>query len=366
MIKILQMIGSLEIGGSQAMIMNIYRNIDREKIQFDFIIDHTDRMDYADEIKALGGKIYTMPTFKGKNILEVKRAWNEFFKTHPEYKIIHSHVRSYASVYLSIAKKYGLKTISHSHNTSNGTGIASVVKKILQYPLRYIADYCFGCSEIAGEWLFGRKVVESDRYFMLKNAVDTKKFRYDETVRNEIRSEFNLGDEFIFGHVGRFHIQKNHEFLLEIFKAIHNVMPNSKLMLVGYGELQEDIENKIKALKLEDSVIMTGLRTDVPELLLAMDAFLFPSKWEGLPVTLVEAQASGLHCLVSDTVTRDVEVSELIEYLPIDKGVNVWVEKVQNADLTRKDVVCDIVKAGFDIEASSRWLAEFYEKLHNE
>lgn len=360
------MIGSLKVGGSQAMIMNIYRNIDREKIQFDFIIDHTDKMDYADEIKALGGKIYTMPTFKGKNILEVKRAWNEFFKAHPEYKIIHSHVRSYASVYLSIAKKYGLKTISHSHSTSNGTGIASVVKKTLQYPLRYIADYCFGCSEISGEWLFGRKVVDSDRYFMLKNAVDTKKFRYDETVRNEIRSEFNLGDEFIFGHVGRFNVPKNHEFLLEIFKAIHNVMPNSKLMLVGYGELQEYIENKIKALKLEDSVIMTGLRTDVPDLLLAMDAFLFPSKWEGLPVTLVEAQASGLHCFVSDTVTRDVEVSELIDYLPIDKGADVWVKKVQNTDLTRKDVVCDIVNAGFDIEASSKWLTEFYEKLHNE
>lgn len=244
MIRVLHMIGSLEIGGSQAMVMNIYRNIDRSKIQFDFIVDHPENAFFSEEITQLGGKIYYFPSFKGNNYYEIKKTWNNFFKEHPEYKILHSHVRSYASLYLPIAKKYGLKTIIHSHSTSNGSGIKALVKQILQYPLRFQADYFFGCSKIAGEWLFGKKVVNSAKYYMVKNAINLND--YCSTDKREYyRKMINAKDDIVFGHVGRLHEAKNHEFLLEVFKKIHFQNPNTKLVIIGEGELRSSIEKNI-------------------------------------------------------------------------------------------------------------------------
>lgn len=367
MIRILHMIGSLNIGGSQAMIMNLYRNIDREKVQFDFILDHPEQLYFEEEVNKLGGKIYFMPTFNGKNISQVKREWNSFFDEHSEYKILHSHVRSYASIYLPIAKKHGLKTIIHSHSTSNGSGIKSYIKWLMQLPLRYQADYFFGCSKEAGEWLFGKKIVNSDKYHMLQNAIDTKKYAFNESIRKQYRNEIGVGEHtLVFMHVGRLHEAKNHQFLLEVFSKYYSRHADSVLVLVGDGDLRKDIENKIYNLNINESVIMLGARNDVPNLLQAADCFLFPSKWEGLPVTVVEAQAAGLPCLVSDTVTRDVNVSDLVKNLPIDHGIDCWVNAIKNMNYTKKDVTEDIVKAGFDIQSSAEWMEIFYRGLVNE
>lgn len=367
MIRILHMIGSLNIGGSQAMIMNLYRNIYREKIQFDFILDHPEQLYFAEEVKKLGGKIYFMPTFNGKNASQVKRAWNSFFEKHPEYKVLHSHVRSYASIYLPIAKKHGLKIIIHSHSTSNGSGIKSYIKWLMQLPLRFQADYFFGCSREAGEWLFGKKVVNSDKYNMLQNAIDTKKYAINDTLRKQYRDELSIGEHtLVFMHVGRLHEAKNHHFLLEVFSKYHSRHADSILVLVGDGELRKEIENKVNDLGINDTVKMLGARNDVPNLLQAADCFLFPSKWEGLPVTVVEAQAAGLPCLVSDTVTRDVNVSDLVENLPIDHGIDSWVNAIENMNFSKKDVTEDIVKSGFDIQDSAEWMEKFYRGLLNE
>lgn len=363
-IRILHMIGSLEIGGSQAMIMNLYENIDRNQIQFDFIVDHPERLYFAEQIKRLGGRIYFMPTFKGKNIFEIKKKWNKFFIDHPEYKIIHSHVRSYASLYLPIAKKNGLITIIHSHSTSNGKGVLALIKKFLQYPLRYQADYFFGCSKEAGEWLFGKKVVNSKRYFMLQNAIDIRKYNMSEHVRRQYREILGIENSTkVFIHVGRLHEAKNHLFLLEVFAEYLKAEKNSLLLIVGDGDLKKTIEEKMQSLNINNNVMLLGARSDVANLLQVADCFLFPSKWEGLPVTVVEAQAAGLPCLISDTVTNEVNVSELVKRLPIDYGVDPWVEAMEKTNFIKIDVSKDIKKAGFDIHSSANWLSSFYMEL---
>lgn len=364
MIRILQMIGSLDVGGSQMMIINLYKKINRDEMQFDFIIDHKEQLYFEKEIKQLGGKVFYIPSIKSEKITNVRQKWENFLKKHPEYKILHSHVRSYASVYIPIARKYGLKTIIHSHSTSNGKGISAIVKRIMQYPLRFQADYFFSCSKEAGEWLFGKKVVNGEKYHMLQNAIDVQKYMYDENQRKKSRVELKIEDNtIVFMHIGRLHEAKNHFFLLEVFAEYQKKYKNSVLVIVGDGELRNGIENKIQSMNLNSNVKMLGARKDVPNLLQAADCFLFPSKWEGLPVTVVEAQAAGLPCLVSDTVTRDVNVSELVKNLSIKNGIEPWINAMENLKFDRKDVSEDIRMAGFDIEESAKWLSDFYMRL---
>ena len=366
MIRILHVLGGLNRGGAESMVMNLYRKMDREQIQFDFIVHTNEHQDYTDEILSLGGKIFSFPRFVGYNFKEMKNTWNSFFKDHPEYKILHSHVRSYASLYIPIAKKHGLKTIIHSHSTSNGSGLSSVVKRIMQSSLKRKADYLFACSEESGRWLFGNKALTKSNYKMIPNAVDTKKFAFNTDTRAQMRKTLGIEDDtVVYGHVGRLHPAKNHPFLLDVFKDVLSKKQNALLLLVGDGELRAEIEAKIKALGIQDSVMMLGSRADVAELLQAMDVFVFPSRWEGLPVTVVEAQASGLPCFISDTITRDVNTSKLVKYLPISKGTATWVEELTACEFKREDVISDIKAAGFDIEETAKNLSEFYMELYN-
>ena len=365
MIRILHVFGGLDMGGAETMIMNIYRNIDREKIQFDFVTHSGRNQAYVSEIEQLGGKIYFFPKIRIYNLPLLINEWKAFFEKHKEYKILHSHVRSYASIYIPIAKKYGLKTIIHSHSTSNGKGMKSFVKAILQYPLRYEADYFMGCSKEAGEWLFGKRIVKSDRYFTIKNAIDTRRYSFDRVQRSILRNQFGIDESVkVFMHVGRLHEAKNHIFLLQVFSILIKEMPNSMLLIVGDGELSSEIEKQIKQLELQSNIKMLGARNDIPNLLNVADVFLFPSKWEGLPVTVVEAQASGLPCFVSDKITKEVGISELVKFLPIDKGTQVWIDAIKETDLTRKNVIDKIIQAGFDIKKSVEWLTKFYEEIN--
>lgn len=361
LLRVLHMIGSLEMGGAQTMVMALYRAIDREKVQFDFVVDCDEVNVFAEEIKSLGGRIFQFPKFNGRNYGKVRSVWNDFFTKHPEYKVLHSHVRSYASLYIPIAKKHGVKTIIHSHNTSNGQGLTAIGKKLLQYPLRFQADYFFGCSRIAGKWLFGSRIVRSNRYFMLKNAVDLERFAYRQDVRAAIRNELEVDDNtLLIGHVGRMHPQKNHQFLIDFFSQIADRRSDVKLALLGEGELREVICEQVRKLGLEDRVLFLGLKKNVEDYFSAMDLLVLPSVHEGLPVVIVEAQASGLACLVSDTVTKEVQLSELVNYLPITQGEAPWVDAIMNIKPTRKDVSKNIRNSGFCIKNSSDWLCDFY------
>ncbi|MDY6385930.1 MAG: glycosyltransferase family 1 protein [Fibrobacter sp.] len=362
MIRILHVLGGLDRGGAETMVMNLYRAIDRSQIQFDFIT-HTDRHQaYTDEILKLGGKIYYFPKFKGINFLQVKKLWTKFFKEHPEYKILHSHVRSYASLYLPIAKKAGLKTIIHSHSTSNGKGLSSFVKRLMQFPLRYQADYFFGCSKEAGEWLFGKKVVESPKYHILRNAIDTEKYKFSEESRAQYREKLNLGNKLTYVHIGRFHPSKNHPFLLNLFAEIHKRNPDTVLLLVGDGPLRSSIRTQIEELRLQESVMLLGSRDDIPGILHAADCLLFPSLWEGFGMVAVEAQAAGLPCICSDMVPSSVKVTDFCYFISTD-DLLAWVDmSLQNTRLAlllqNKSKLDEIEK--FDINKSVAELQTFY------
>lgn len=361
-IRVLHVFSCLNRGGAETMIMNLYRNIDRTKVQFDFIEHTSEPCDYDDEVKELGGKIYRFPRYTGKNHFKYKNAWNEFFQEHSEYKIIHGHIRSTAAIYLKIAKKYGLITIAHSHNTSSGTGFQAIVKNILQYPIRYIADYFFACSKSAGEWLFGEKICNSDNFFILKNAIDTKKFIFNEDIRAKKRRELQIEDKLVVGHVGRFHTPKNHNFIIKIFYEIQKQVPNAVLLLIGDGELRPKVEKQIEVLGIKDKVILTGVVPNVNDYMQAMDVFVFPSLFEGLPVALVEAQASGLPCVVSDVITREVAITPYIKYVSLNLSPEEWAKEVliSSRGIQRYKCAEMIVKAGFDVVQVANDLCSWY------
>ncbi|MBS7146771.1 MAG: glycosyltransferase family 1 protein [Intestinibacter bartlettii] len=363
-IRILHVIGQMNRGGAESMIMNIYRKIDRTKIQFDFVV-HTDSIcDFDDEIKSLGGKIYNCPRFTGTNLVSYIKFWNEFFKEHKEYKIIHGHIGSSASIYLKIAKKNGLFTIAHSHSGGFDIGIKGTMYRVFSYPTRFIADYFFACSENAGISRYGKRVVNNKTIFsVLKNAIDVNQYAFSEEIRDKKRKELNLENKFVIGHVGRFDKAKNQEYLVEIFKLIAKKNENTMLLLIGDGELRPHIIEKVKNCGLEDKVIFTGVRSDVNELLQAMDVFVFPSVYEGLPVTVIEAQAAGLPCLISDTITDEVCITSLVQKLSINESVEEWYKKIvllyQNGS-KHEEIFKNIGIQGYDINTSVSNLEKFY------
>lgn len=366
MIRVLHVLGGLNRGGAETMVVNLYKEIDRKTIQFDFIIHSNTEIEYVNQIKKLGGRVFLFPKFKGYNIIEYRKRWKNFFKLHPQYKILHSHIRSFASVYIPIAKSYGLKTIVHSHSTSNGSGIKSIIKDVLQKPLATQSDFLFSCSTEAGRWLFGENSLNKDNYYLIRNSIDVESYKYNQNIRNEYRRQLNLENNTIYCHVGRLTKPKNHIFLLDVFKEISKKERNSILIIVGEGEFRNDIENKIRELKLQDKVIMMGSRDDVNKILQAADVFLFPSLWEGLPVSVVEAQASGLPSLVSNRITKEVDITPCIKYLPIDQGIDVWVENAIKIKEERIISAADLVKnAGYDIKNSANRLKTFYTNLNN-
>jgi glycosyltransferase involved in cell wall biosynthesis len=343
----------------------LYRNIDRSKIQFDFMVHTNQKCDFDDEIEKLGGKIFRVPRYSGNNHFIYKNIWKSFFETNTEYRIIHSHVRSTAAIYLNIAKNYGLVTIAHSHSTSSGNGINSFLKNILQLRLRYISDYMFACSEAAGQWLFGKKRIKDKNFKVIKNSIETSKFLFNEDHRKHVRTELNLNDRFVIGHVGRFHESKNHDFLVEVFNRIYAMDNNSVLLLVGDGALKSEIQLKVKNLCLEKNVIFTGVRSDVQELLQAMDVFLFPSLYEGLPVILIEAQASGLIIFASDKITRDVDITSNIFFTSLDSDLDVWAKKILSYrnGYSRRNTSVEINVTGYDVKSNAEELESFYLSL---
>ena len=275
-------------------------------------------------------------------------------------------MRSTASIYLPIAKKYGLKTIIHSHSTSNGKGLSAVIKKWLQYPLRFQADYFLACSKEAGEWLYGNKIIKNNRFHILNNAINASNYIYSETTRNRIREELHINSSaFVVGHVGRFTYAKNNLFLIDIFKSVHDKNPNAVLLLVGDGELKEQIQEKVKVLNLQNCVIFTGVRNDIPALLSAMDVFVFPSVFEGLGIVAVEAQASGLHTICADTIPEEAKVTNLFEYQSLSENSENWADCVLQyaKGYERKNMYSDICKAGYDIGTTTQWIENFYHKL---
>lgn len=369
MIRVLHIVAGMNRGGIETFIMNIYRKIDIKKVQFDFLVHTNEECAYDQEIKDLGGKIYSVPSRK-KGLIKNYKALNTFFKNHSEYKIIHHHLSSLTYVApLKIASKYNVPVrIVHSHNTKQGGHwLHKYIHKINQLFVKSFATDYFACSDLAAKWLYPNNIYKKNKFEIINNAIDTDDFVFNENSRNLKRKEFNLKDEFVIGHVGRFHPQKNHNFLIDIFKYINDRNKETKLLLIGDGNLRSDIKIKAKKLNLKDDVIFTGVRSDIPDLLNLMDVFVMPSHHEGLPVTLVEAQAAGLPCVLSNNITNEVEIIDNVDWCDLDDNLSVWSEKILKYKSTniKRDTRKEIIEAGFDTKHVADELMKFYLKKYD-
>lgn len=368
--RVLQVIGAMDRGGAETFIMNLYRKIDRNRIQFDFLV-HTDSpCDYDQEIVSMGGNIYRLPRFYGVNLFEYKRACADFFNQHHDYAAVHGHIGSSAAIYLTEAKKHGIFTIAHSHNTKSKNLLRRISFGAVSYPTRFIADYFIGCSQQAGVDRFGNGVAQSDRFAFIPNGIDVDAFRFNDAERESVRQELGIDSStFVVGTIGRLTEQKNQSFAISAFWEIHRQINNSVFIIVGRGELEKRLKQQVSDLHLEGSVKFLGVREDTARLYSAMDVFVLTSLWEGLPVVSIEAQASGLPCFFSSAVTKEACVSDCVHYLDVASDVSAWAKEICEARndwggvdvhgvrLSRADSVRD---RGFDITQAMVKMTNLY------
>ena len=356
-IRVLCVFSTLDRGGAETMCMNLYRHINREKIQFDFVKHTPKEGAYEKEIQALGGKIYEAPRYKIYNHLKYCRWWKKHFNQHPEHRIIHGHFFTISAVYFKIAKKEKRITVGHSHCTpADKRNIKEILSIYYCKKMDKYSDARLACSQGAGEWIYKKN------FIVFNNAIETSEFLYDLREREAVRKVFNMAGRFVIGAVGRIMHQKNPFGIIEIFRATHAVRPEALLMWIGDGPLRKEAERRVKEYGIQDDVLFLGVRSDVPKLMQAMDAFIFPSFYEGLGVVAIEAQAAGLPCYVSDRVPQEVKVTENCFFLPIDE-VDKWTDSLCAKQPVRANQMSNIIASGYDIEDTALWLSNFYKSL---
>lgn len=349
------------VGGIETFLMNMYENIDLSNLQIDFLVPGTLEEKYKEKIERRSGRVYEVEKIKRhpiKAIKQLKRLYKE-----NNYDIIHMNLcNAFFFIYAlpAVFVNKNIRIICHSHNGGDSKVILhTVFKPILNH---YCTDLV-ACSDIAAKWLFTEKKVKKKGVIIVNNAIDTEKFLYNEQTRKNIRKMYRiLPDDFVIGHVGRFEEQKNHCFLIELFKQISQERENVKLLLVGTGSLEEKIKEQVKNLNLEDKVIFTGVCTNINEMYQAMDVFVLPSIFEGLPVSGIEAQASGLKCLLADTITKEVAVTNNIKFLSIGNR-NIWVSEIENLidnNYNRENMSLDIKNANYDMKTEVNKIEKLY------
>jgi len=353
--RVLHVVSSMERGGAETLIMNIYRNIDRRKIQFDFIT-HSDKPgDFDQEIKRMGGKIYQISSLGSSGPIRYLKALMKIMSTN-HYIAVHAHT-DFQSGFPALAAKICKinHRICHSHSTNwlqNGfKGL--LMLKLLQFLIKISATHMCSCSEEAAQFLFGR---HSNRVHILKNGIDINDFlKADTKSREQIVEELHLSsDSKIIGHIGRFSESKNHLFLLKVLKQMVEKDSSYIALLVGDGPLRKSIELEVERLGLENHVRFLGVRSDIPNLMSAFDIFLFPSKFEGFGIVLLEAQCSGTPCIVADTVPNSTDMGlGLVTYLPLEERVDKWCDSLKNSLVIEKpnnhSILKNVSKLGFNI-----------------
>lgn len=350
--RVLCLLSGMNMGGAETFLMKTYRTLDKDKYQMDFCVNVAEEGVYDKEILSMGGKIYHIPA-KSANPKAFKNGLREIVQKQNYEYVLRVTSNGLGFWDLKIVKKAGVKRcIARSSNASDGGSLKSRVAHFLGRRLfqKYV-DVKIAPSTLAAEYTFGKKAVKNGEVALLNNGIDLSAYCYEETARREIRTEFEVADdEILFGHIGRFAEQKNHSFLLDVFYAIQQKEPKAKLLLVGKGLLEKEIKAKAQALGIAEKVIFAGQRTDVPKLLSAMDVFVFPSFYEGMPNTVIEAQATGLPCVIADTITREANVTGLVEYLPLNISAEEWAQKalLRTKD-TREDRRELLRENGYDI-----------------
>lgn len=362
-IRILNIVPNMRAAGIETFIMNVYRNINRDKVQFDFLVHSSKKEFFDDEIEKLGGKIYRLSFKDDKNIFKYIRDLSNFFKEHKEYTIVHGHMQSMMPIYLLMAKMNGVQTrIAHSHNGSYEKTMKGFVLHVFSRFSKLFSTNNFACSDVAGKYLFGKS-----KYDILYNAIDVDKFIFNNQVRNEIRKSMNVENKIVLGHIGRFELQKNHQYLLKIMQQLKD-QENVVLWLIGEGKLESDIKQLVKKGNLEQKIKFLGLRKDVNELYQAMDLFLLPSLYEGLPVVGIESQISGLNCIFSSKITSELKKNSKARYIGIAEGdLKKWsdaiTELINKDDLSNRHVDIKDFEC-FNIKYIANYLEEKYQQYY--
>ena len=363
MIRVLHSVSNMDRAGLETMLMNYYRHIDREKVQFDFLANKPKPGAYEDEVRELGGRIFVSPGFNPVKLPKYRAFMKNLFAEHPEIQIVHAHNGALAYYALREAQRNGIPhRIAHSHNSRINWDLKWPIKQYCRAHMKKAATDFWGCGELAVEFYFGKQIAQSKSYTLIRNALEDERFIYQPQVRERLRRKYQLGDRFVLGHVGRFMYQKNHTFLIDIFAQVHRQNPNTVLFLIGEGELEGKIREKIARLGLTDSVVFTGSIPNVNEMYQMMDVFLLPSLYEGLPVVGIEAQASGVPCIFSDTVTEEVRITDVTEFIPLTAPVEQWASAIlkHTKSEPRRDMTADIVKAGYSIHTEAEKMQQMY------
>lgn len=382
-VRVLHVLGNTQLGGAESRIMDLYRHMDRQRVQFDFLVHqdnvHQDKEGYFDqEIYRLGGRIFRVPRFKAYNYFSYRRAVRAFFKEHHEFQVVQGHITSTAAIYLPQAKKAGIPvTAAHARSAGVDQGPKGILTRFLRRNLADKTDVMFTCSQLAGIAVFGKRAVEQGRTIFVPNAIECQAFDYNEEVRKKLRKELGIEQRYVIGHVGSFRYAKNHEYLLRVFASLcgrreaenSSVSGNKNscyaLLLLGEGGGMDRIKELARELGVEEQVYFLGNRSNVKDYYQAMDYFVYPSRFEGLPGAVVEAQTAGLYCLISDTICREVMVTDLVHAMDIQDAPEKWAEHIlktaQYAQGGRKGRREEMQKAGFDVNTQVEIMTKFYE-----
>ncbi|MBQ5560805.1 MAG: glycosyltransferase family 1 protein [Lachnospiraceae bacterium] len=366
MIRVLHSVSNMDRAGLETMLMNYYRHIDRNLIQFDFLANKPKPGAYEDEVRELGGRIFVTPGFNPMKLPKYRAYMKKLFAENPEIQIVHAHNGALAYYALREAQRNGVPhRIAHSHNSKINWDMKWPIKQYCRANMKNAATDFWGCGELAIEFYFGKKLVESGNYTLIKNAIEEDRFIFNENKRKELRKKYHVEDKFVIGHVGRFMYQKNHDFLIDIFDSVHRKNTNAVLVLIGEGELEEKVREKIQRLSLQDSVIFTGSIPNVNEMYQMMDVFLLPSLYEGLPVVGVEAQASGVCCIFSDTITKEIAITDMANFISLSEKTDVWADKIlsYSSGYSRKDMTNEIKQSGYSIYTEAEKMQNMYLEM---
>lgn len=350
-------------GGAENSIMNYYRKIDREKIQFDFLLTEQSHCDFEDEILSLGGMVFRVPLMTIANPWSYLVGVYNFLKEHPEYIIVHSHTSSKSFFPLAIAKMCNIPVrISHSHGSKTEKGYKGIIRDILKKPLKLVVTDMFACGEQAALWLYGQNALNNPKVKLIRNVIIGERFEYNYEIRNKIRKQWGISNEtFVIGQVARFHPVKNHLFTIDVFYSLLQKYSQSVLLLLGDGLLHDEIIKKIQDYGIADKIIMPGVVPNVWDYEQAMDIFMLPSINEGLPLSLIEAQIAGLHCFASTGVPQEGDITGNVSFLPLKEGPEKWSSMIMLKRGYKRRGYIDLARTkGYDASTTAILLQNFY------
>ena len=358
-IRVAQMMTDMNYGGVEMVVMNYYRHIDRSKVQFDFFALEGSTLPQREEIEELGGRVYVVPKYT--RLPQYETAIQILFQQNG-YKIVHSHMNTLSVFSLYGAKKAGVPNrIAHNHSTvGKGEGAKNAMKYLLRpFATVYPTQLC-ACSQTAGRWLYGQKP-----FRVFNNAIELDRFAFDPVMREAVRKELGLGNRLVLGHIGRFCYAKNHEFLLDVMAEVCKLRPDAVLLLVGEGEGEAAARQKVEALGLQENVRFLGRQSEPAKFYQAMDAFVLPSRYEGLGIVLIEAQAASLPVVCSTEVPLEAKILPEMQYLELKESPSVWAKAAVDAaeHSQRRDTTAALREAGYDITREAKKLEEFYFSL---